>query len=113
MAAMTTVLTRTVSNTANAVVYTYTGNTFSKPRKFIQKSKPSVNGASAEDRITVISGTVDPAGNILAPVVSFEVAVRRPPNGASADLTAALAAFRDCIASTNFDDVVNYQKPLA
>lgn len=112
MAAMTTALTEFADN-GNSRTYTYTGHTVQKPHLVIQRRRvPSGNQAVAEDVVQVLSGTVDADGKALAARVSFEVKVRRPLDGAAADVTAALAVFRDIIGSDEFANTVDTQEHL-
>jgi hypothetical protein len=111
---MTTVLTEAVGRIANGIAYTFSGNTFASPRQVLQRSKAgnAARGTSAEDRLNVIIGTTDSAGNVLPGVISFEAVVRRPVNGQSADLATALATYRDIVASDEFEAMVNNQTAL-
>jgi hypothetical protein len=63
----------------------------------------------AEDVFQVISSTEDADGEILTSKVLFEAKVRRPANGIASDVTAALAIFRDIVASDEFTATVNTQ----
>lgn len=114
MPAMATVLTE-YSDESNFRTYTVPGHTVAKPRLLLQKRKiGSPGGASSYDNIQVVYGTVDAAGALLSGRVAFEVSIRRPVEGIAADVTAALATFRDIVASDEFANVVttqNYLKP--
>jgi hypothetical protein len=112
MAAMTTALTR-FSGIGNSITYTYTGHTAAEPRLVIQKRKVATGSTSViEDTVSVISSTEDANGDLLASKVLFEAKVRRPLNGIAADVTAALAVFRDVIAGDEFTNVVDTQEPI-
>jgi len=112
MAAMTTALTE-FSDNGNSRTYTYTGHTAQDPRLVIQKRKvPSGNQTVIEDTITVLSGTEDASGNPLSSRVTFQAVVRRPIDGVSADVTAALAIFRDIVAGDEFGNTVSTQEYL-
>lgn len=112
MAAMTTALTEFADN-GNSRTYTYTGHTAVEPRLVIQRRKIATGSTSVlEDTIQVLSSTEDAAGAILSSKVMFEVKVRRPADGISADVTAALAIFRDVIAGDEFTNTVNTQEWL-
>jgi hypothetical protein len=63
----------------------------------------------AEDSVNVLVATKDVANVVLPQKVSFSVTVRRPINGTAADVTAALATFRDVIAGDEFAATVNSQ----
>lgn len=109
MAAMTTALTEFADN-GNSRTYTYTGHTAIKPRLVIQRRKIAASSnAVMEDTFQVIAATVDAAGVILTSKVLFEAKVRRPADGIAADVTAALAVFRDIVAGDEFTNVVNTQ----
>jgi hypothetical protein len=112
MAAMTTALTP-FSEQGNNRTYTYTGHTVQDPRLVLQKrTVPTGNKVVAEDVITVLSGTEDADSVPLPERVTFAVTVRRPVTGASADVTAALAVFRDIVAGDEFANTVDTQEPL-
>lgn len=114
MAAMTTALTGFSSN-GNSKTYTYTGHTAAEPRLVIQKRRVATSGTSVlEDNLSVISSTEDAAGVLLASKIGFSANVRRPVNGIAGDVTAALATFRDLVASDEFAQMVttqNWVKP--
>jgi hypothetical protein len=57
----------------------------------------------------VVYGTEDADGLPLAPKVVFDAGVRYPANGQSSDVTAALAVFRDFVASDEFTTMVTSQ----
>lgn len=112
MAAMLLALTE-YSDKENARTYTVSGHTVQKPKLVFQKRKNgSEGGPSASDTITLVYGTEDSAGDPLASRVVFEVTVRRPVEGIAADVTAALADFRDVIAGDEFANTVNTQNYL-
>lgn len=113
MAAMTTVLTEFADN-GNSRTYVLAAHTTSKPRLVIQKRKvPSGNSTVQEISIQVVYSTEDAAGNILTPKVVFEVSHRSPIDGIAADVTSALAVFRDIIAGDEFGTAVTSQKWLS
>lgn len=113
MAAMTTALTE-FSDNGNSRTYTYTGHTASEPRLVIQRRRvPTGQTSVLEDTVSVISSTEDAAGELLASKVNFSVTIRRPVNGISADVTAALAIFRDVIAGDEFTNTVSTQEWLS
>lgn len=112
MAAMTTALTEFASN-GNSRTFTYAGHTVQKPHLVLQSRRvPSGNQTVAQDTITVLSGTDDVNGDPLAARVSFEVKIRRPIDGAAADVTAVLAVLRDIVAGDEFTNTVNTQEFL-
>lgn len=112
MAAMATALTE-FSDKENSRTYTYTGHTAQEPRLVLEKRKIASGATSVlEDTVTVLSSTEDSAGDLLASKVTFEVKVRRPVNGIAADVTAALAIFRDIVAGDEFTNTVSTQEWL-
>lgn len=98
------------SDKENHRTYAIAGHTVKDPRLVIQKRKvPATVGASAESHLMVVFGTEDADGNPLASKVVFDAGVRYPSDGQSADVTAALAVFRDFVASDQFTALVNSQ----
>lgn len=113
MAGMTTVLTE-FSSSENSRTYVFSGHTPTEPRLVLQKRRvPSGQQIVAEDSMTVVYGTLDSDGLPIAQKVSFAATVRRPISGESADVTAALATFRDIVASDEFGAMVTGQLNLA
>lgn len=109
MAGMTTVLTE-FSDYGNSRTSTYTGHTAAEPRLVIEKRRvPEGNQTMVEYSAKVVSSTEDSDGAILSQKVSFEALVRYPVDGLSADVTAALAVFRDIIAGDEFTSSVSTQ----
>lgn len=112
MAAMTTALTEFADN-GNSRTYTYTGHTSQEPRLVIQRRKVAAGATSViEDVVQVLSSTEDAAGDLLTSKVLFEAKLRRPVDGISADVTAALAIFRDVIAGDEYTNTVSTQEWL-
>jgi hypothetical protein len=113
MAGMTTVLTE-FANNGNSRTSTYTGHTALEPRLVIEKRRvPEGNQTMIEYSAKVVSSTEDSDGAILSNKVSFEAVVRYPVLGTSADVTAALAIFRDIIAGDEFGNSVSTQEYLS
>lgn len=109
MPVMATTLTE-YSDEANSRTYTATGHTVAKPKLVLQKRKIGAPGAaSSVDTVQVVFGAADAAGAILPGRVAFEVTVRRPVEAASADVSAALAVFKDIVGSDEFTATVNTQ----
>lgn len=109
MAAMSTALT-VFSDNGNSRTFTATGHTVQKPKLVIQTRKvPTGNQVIQESKVSVIQATVDTGGSAIPERVSFQAVYRSPITGASADVTAALAIFRDIVASDEFTAVVNTQ----
>lgn len=112
MAVMTTALTEFADN-GNSRTYTYTGHTSAEPKLVLQRRRvPSGSQTILEDTVQVLSSTEDSAGASLASRVSFQVTVRHPINGIAADVTAALAIFRDVVAGDEFANTVDTQEWL-
>lgn len=113
MAAMTTVLTE-FSNMGNSRTSTYTGHTAIKPKLVIEKRRvPEGNQTMVEYTAKVVAATVDAEGLVLSNKISFEATVRYPVLGTAADVTAALAIFRDIIAGDEFANCVDTQEWLS
>lgn len=109
MAAMTTVLTE-FSTTGNSRTSTTSGHTALNPKIVIEKRRvPEGNQSVAEFSAKVIQATEDSEGNVLSQKVSFEAIVRYPLLGQSAEITSALAVFRDIVASDDFGNSVTTQ----
>lgn len=112
MAGMTTVLTE-FSNYGNSRTSTYTGHTAAEPRLVIEKRRvPEGNQTMLEYSVKVVSSTEDSGGEILDNKVSFEAISRGPIAGIAADVTAALAIFRDIVAGDEFTNSVSTQEWL-
>jgi hypothetical protein len=110
---MTTALTEFADN-GNSRTYTYTGHTAVEPKLVLQKRRVPVGSQTiVEDTVTVLAATEDSDGTLLENKVSFEAKVRRPKDGISADVTAALAIFRDIIAGDEFTNTVSTQEWLS
>jgi hypothetical protein len=109
MASFTTTISE-FSDKENHRTYAITGHTVQTPRLVIQKRKvPSSSSANAETELMVVFGTSDAEGVPLSAKVAFSANVRYPANGDSADVSAALAVFRDFVASDQFTVLVNSQ----
>lgn len=112
MAAMSTALSLPEFNNGN-ITYMLTGHTFEKAQLVLQKKRvPSGAQTVATDTITVVYGTEDSNGELLPSKIAFEVSVRRPIGAIAADMTAALATFRDVVAGDEFAAVVDKQSRL-
>lgn len=109
MASMTTVLTEFATE-GNSRTYITAGHTALKPYLVLQRRKlATVPLQAAEDQLSVLVATVDAAGEPISTRVMFTATFRRPLEGDSADITAALATFRDLVASDEFTVMVNTQ----
>jgi hypothetical protein len=112
MAAMSTALTEFADN-GNSRTYTQAAHTASKPKLVIQKRKvPEGNGTVVESTVSVIDATEDADGIVLSQKVTFQAVVRYPILGDAADVTAALAVFRDIVAGDEFANTVTTQEWL-
>jgi hypothetical protein len=109
MASFATTVTE-FSDKENNRTYMVSGHTVQAPRLVIQKRKvPTTMSGAAESHLMVVYGTEDAEGLPLASKVVFDAGVRYPANGQSDDVTAALAVFRDFVASDEFTAMVNSQ----
>lgn len=109
MAAMTTVLTE-FSSDGNARTYTTVAHTALKPYLVLQRRKVATQAfQAAEDTLSVLVATEDSSGEPIQTRVMFTATVRRPYEADAADITAALATFRDLVASDEFSVMVNTQ----
>lgn len=109
MANFATVITE-FSDKENNRTYMVSGHTVAAPRLVIQKRKvPTAVSGVAETHLMVVFGTEDAEGLPLASKVVFDAGVRFPANGQADDVTAALAVFRDFVASDQFTAMVNSQ----
>jgi hypothetical protein len=109
MASFATTITE-FSDKENNRTYMVSGHTVQAPRLVIQKRKvPTSMSGSAESHLMVVYGTEDAEGNPLASKVVFDAGVRYPADGQSEDVTAALAVFRDFVASDEFTNLVTSQ----
>ena len=112
MAAMTTTLTE-FSQAGSSRTSTLTGHTAIKPKLVIEKRRvPEGNQTMVDYSCKVVLATEDADGEVLSNKVSFEVAVRYPVLGTSADVTAALAFIVDIIAGDEFANSVSTQEWL-
>lgn len=113
MAAMTTALTEFADN-GNSRTYTLSTHTAGEPALVLQKRKvPVGNQTMLEDTVTVLLATEDSNGDKLTSRVTMTATIRRPMDGIAADVTSALATFRDIIAGDEFGNTVNTQEFLS
>ena len=109
MASFLTTITE-FSDKENNRTYMVSGHTVAKPKLVIQKRKvAATTTANSESRLMVVYGTEDSAAEPLSSKVVFDAGVRSPANGLAADVTAALAVFRDFVASDEFTAMVTSQ----
>lgn len=106
MAVMSTTLTEYADN-GNSRTYELSGHTTAKVQLVLHRRRvPTGNQVVVEDDLTVLFGTEDSNGDILPQKVGFTVQLRRPLAGIAADVTAALAVFRDIVAGDEFGAMV-------
>lgn len=109
MASFATTITE-FSDKENNRTYMVAGHTVQAPRLVIQKRKtPASTTSVAETHLMVVYGTNDADGLPLSSKVVFDAGVRYPANGQPGEVTAALAVFRDLVASDQFTAMVNSQ----
>lgn len=109
MASFTTTISE-FSDKENTRTYMVSGHTVQAPRLVICKRKvPATASAVSETHLMVVYGTEDGKGLPLQSKVVFDASVRYPANGQAADITAALAVFRDFVSSDQFTSMVNSQ----
>lgn len=109
MAAMTTVL-NDYAEKWNQKSYWFSGHTAAKPRLFLQKRTPiQGNETVLQDSVLVRVTAEDSDGVVLSAPIALTVTCRRPHNAISADVSAAKAAFRDFVASDEFDNMMDNQ----
>jgi len=112
MAGMSTVLTEFATN-GNSRTSTTTGHTAQRPKLVIERRVVAEGKKTlAESQIKVVHATVDAEGLLLREKVAFEVNVKTPIAGQASDVTAALAIFRDLVASDEFGTTVTTQNWL-
>jgi hypothetical protein len=109
MGSFTTSITE-FSDSENRRTYSVSGHTVQAPKLLIQKrTVPKTTASACESALSVVYGTADAEGSPLATKVNLSASVRYPANGQSADVTAALAVFRDFVASDEFTNMVTSQ----
>lgn len=112
MTALVTAVTE-FSNTGNTRVYTLPSHSVTASKKLTQTRKvPVGNQTSIEDKLYVQYSTNDADGVEIPQKISFTVQVVRPIGHTAADVTSALAVFRDVVQSDEFTNVVNTQEYL-
>lgn len=112
MAVMTTVLTKFADNGDSRTSTTST-HTAIKPRIVIEKRRvPAGKQTTLATSVKVVHATVNAEGIVLTEKVAFEASCQYPILGQAADVSAALAIFRDIVASDEFANQVNTQEFL-
>lgn len=106
MAAMTMTLTEYQDN-GNARTSLRAGHDLSAPKMFLERRKPPAGqvGSVGEYQGTVLSGTTD-GTDPIASRIRFSALGAIPVGAPEADIAAAIVAFRDFVASDEFDDCV-------
>jgi hypothetical protein len=109
---MVTVLTEFADN-GDTRTYSLPGHATLKPKLLTQKRKVAVNAsANAGLSVRVVLGTTDADGVILSNRVSLGLEASYPVSGDSADIDAAIAYFRDYVASDEFVSSIKTQNWL-
>lgn len=109
MAAFTTVITEH-NDSENRRVYAITGHTASMPKLLIQKRKePTATNKVASDTLMVVYGDEDASAVPIENKCVLEAVIRRSIEGSSTISAAALAVFRDFVASDQFAAIVSGQ----
>jgi len=109
MAVMTTVL-KVFNDSSNTRTYTTPAHTAGLPRIVLQKRKvPTGSQVMLEDSVATFYATKDALNVVMPQRISLGATVRRPLGYTAADLTSALALFREMIASDEFANMVNNQ----
>lgn len=112
MAALATTLTEFSTN-GDSRTYTTTGHSASLPKLVIQKRRvPAGNNSTAESTYSVVHGTVDADGLVLASKVAMTVTVKYPVNTGDSAVANALAILRDVVQSDEFGASVTTQNFL-
>lgn len=103
MAAMTTALT-VYSDDRNSRTYVDEAtHTDTEPRLCIQKRIPAENGRKrAKNTFDVVFGTSDADGDPISEKIVLGASSLVPVSGQAADVTAAIALYRDFVASDAF-----------
>lgn len=109
MAAMSTTLTEFSTN-GNSRTFTTPGHTAVKPKLIIQRRKVPTSEQGVVDTVyQVVHATTDATGAVLARKVLLSANVNHPVQGQASDVTAALAIFRELVASDEFGASVTSQ----
>lgn len=109
MSTITTALTQ-FSDGPNARTYSLPGHTVAAPKLAIQKRKvPASTSSVGSSNVQVVYGAFDAAGIPLASKVVFDANVRYPADARSTEITAALAIYRELVASDEFTAMVTGQ----
>lgn len=110
MASMTTVLSE-FRDSGDERTYALASHSIAKPRLVLQRRKVAAGsaGSLSEDQISVLYGTENSDGDLLKSRILFTATLRRPFDGAAADVSSALALFREVVASDEFQDVIDKQ----
>lgn len=116
MAAMTTALELFQSNGNSTTYLVSNAHTVQRPRLVIQRRRvPTGNQVVSESQVSVVYGTIDSDGLPIPQKVTFTAIIKQPINikSGETDVAAALALFREFVASDEMSDVVTKQLPIA
>jgi len=107
MAAMTTVL-KEFNDLNNKRVFTTPSHTTAKP-SFVTQTRKALTPVStvSEDEMAISQACEDADGVVLPTNALFAVRVRKHLHSIAADIDTAKALFREFVASTQFDVMVN------
>lgn len=109
MTAMVTTLSE-FADSGDTRTFTAPGHSVLQSYTVVQKRKvANTSQEAATDSLRVVRGAFDASGNALAVKTSFEVVIRRSPIVDATDLSEVKALFREIIASSEFDSVVDGQ----
>lgn len=112
MANMTTSLVQR-SDAADAREWQAPTHTLTVPFMVRQKrTSPKTLTGRASDSLSVLRGGVDNTGVALSTPLTLQLNVSRQANMAAADIAAAVALFREVVASANFDALISGQSYL-
>lgn len=109
MAEMTTVLVQR-SDSADAREFQAPSHSLTTPFTVRQKRvAPKTLTGRATDNVSILRGGVDNTGVALSIPLTMQLGISRQANMSETDLAAAIALFRELVASTNFDAIVRGQ----
>jgi hypothetical protein len=112
MVDMVTVLTEFADN-GDSRTYSLPSHTALKPKLLTQKRKVATNNsANASLSVRVVMGTQDAEGIPLSNRVSLGLEASYPVAGSTTDVDAAIAVFRDYVASDEFVSSIKTQNWL-
>lgn len=99
------------SDKENHRTFAVDGHTVVKPKLVIQRrSQPKTPQSPSESSLSVVYGTLDADGSPIPTKVNISASVRYAAHSDPTDVTAALAVFRDLVASDEFTNMVTSQR---